>query len=151
MLNLHLILQTGLVACLFFVAPTAFAAETTKDKTVSTYATRQMSQRISRFMVGLNQLHPAWLNHPELMALHWVGLPSPAYRKFSTTLSPIENPQQAQVIVTQGGVLDDAVAGSKYVFSFKRVGAYWSLINVQESWRCHRTGHSELYQLKPCP
>lgn len=114
-----------------------------------------MQQRISRFMVGLEQLQPAWLQHPELMALHWVGLPAPAQRTVRTSCSPLENPQRCTVIVKQGGLLDDAVAASKTTLTFRAQSTGWMLIRVSEAWRCRRVPSTpekaEQYQLKPCP
>ncbi len=149
--------QVSLLAGLLFVLsgamalPTQAADSAPADKQTMPYASKQMQERMKRFMQSMNQLHPGWMNHPELMALHWVGLPAPAQRQIATTFAPLENPQQAQVIITQGGLLDDAVAGSKTVFSFRKQGMSWMLFNVQESWRCQRTGNTEIYQLKPCP
>lgn len=114
-----------------------------------------MQQRISRFMAGLEQLQPAWLQHPELMALHWVGLPAPAQRSLHTTCSPVENPQSCTVTVKQGGLLDDAIAGSKTTFTFQALATGWQLTHVTEAWRCQRalsiSEKAEQYQLKPCP
>lgn len=118
-------------------------------------ADENMQQRIERFMSGLEQLQPAWLNHPELMALHWVGLPAPAQRTIKMVCSPLENPQTCNVTVKQGGLLDDAVAGSKTRLTFQAQASGWRLTHVTEQWRCRRLPtaqeNAELYQLKPCP
>lgn len=114
-----------------------------------------MQQRIQRFMSGLEQLQPAWLNHPELMALHWVGLPAPAQRTVHMLCSPLENPQTCTVTVKQGGLLDDAISGSKTRLTFVTQGTGWRLTEVSEQWRCRRLPaaqeNAEQYQLKPCP
>lgn len=120
----------------------------------------QTQQRIDRFLAGLEQTHPAWLNHPELMALQWVGLPAPAHRQISARFTPLENPQSCEVIVIQSDLLDDAVAGSKTVFRFQALAGGWKLTEVHEAWKCRRfpvpanqvsDSNAELYQLNPCP
>lgn len=144
-----------LMGCLLCCLPVWAAVDVPPDPPLND----QMQHRITRFMAGVEQEHPAWLQYPELMALQWVGLPMPAQRMLKTLCSPVENPQVCQVVVKQGQLLDDAVLGSKTTLKFHRKGQGWVLDHVVERWRCRRLDlpasdeaeRPEVYQLKPCP
>lgn len=155
-LNLKHPTMLVLMGCLLWCLP-AFAQDSVPP---SPPLTAQMQHRIARFMAGLEQTHPAWLNHPELMALQWVGLPAPAHRQIATRFTPLENPQFAEVTALQSDLLDDAVSGSKTVFRFEMRAGTWALTEVYEFWKCRRlpmpanqvqNSNAELYQLSPCP
>jgi hypothetical protein len=145
-----------LMGCLFWCLPTVAQEAVPPDAPRN----NQIQHRMDRFMAGLEQTHPAWLNHPELMALQWVGLPAPAHRQITTRFTPLENPQFCEVTVIQSGLLDDAISGSKTVFRFAALAGGWNLTEVHEFWKCRRfpvpaaqvnDANADLYQLSPCP
>lgn len=109
-----------------------------------------MRQRIHNF----NQLaaqNPGWQMHPELLALYWVGLPSPPYRKIESQLEPLESPTRAVVTITEAQLLDDSLAGSRTRLFFSLQQQQWVLTKVEEAWKCRRGADTSSFVLHPCP
>jgi hypothetical protein len=110
-----------------------------------------VQKRIARFNQSLAQEPPAWRQEPMLLALLWAGPAAGSERSVTYRAEPAEAPLKAWVVVTEEGLLDDAVAGSRSHFSFQLKQGRWELIDVKETWRCRRGPRTTGYTPEFCP
>ncbi|HEY9841386.1 MAG: hypothetical protein ACAI44_07830 [Candidatus Sericytochromatia bacterium] len=112
-------------------------------------APEPMAQRLARF----NQLlaREPWRQEPVLIALLWVGPALGSDRSIVYKAGPGENPQKASVVITEDGLRDDSLAGSRVSFSFTRVRGQWALTAVSEAWKCRRGPNTKGYMPGVCP
>lgn len=55
-----------------------------------------------------------------------------------------ESPNQAMVTVTEGGLLDDSLAGYRYRFDISRQGEQWTITRAGRQFRCQQgRGHQD--------
>lgn len=108
-----------------------------------------IARRIARFNQLLKQQPPQG-NDPVLIALMWAGTPRGSgrtivYRGGEAT------PDTATVIITDENLPDDALAGQRRSFGFRRLAGVWTLVSVSESWKCRRGAQAGDYTPGICP
>lgn len=113
-------------------------------------ATEPVAQRIARFNQLLAQRLSQGLD-PVMIALFWAGSPKGGERTLTYRAGSSENPDTASVVISDEGLPDDSLIGSRLSFSFVRRQGRWTLTAVSEAWRCRRGSDTSSYITGVCP
>lgn len=110
-----------------------------------------LPQRMARFNQSLEQESPAWRQEPVLLALLWTGPARSSQRTISYQATPAENPTKATVTVTEDALPDDSIAATRTRLSFAMRQGRWTLVDVNETWRCRRGTAQKEFKSLICP
>ena len=111
---------------------------------------------VTEFNAFVQGTNPPWETSPLRSAVEFVyGGPPQEALPFKTTVTQEASPElstEAQVTITEEGLLDDAVSAVRFRLEFQREGeGTWRLTSAFKDQRCARGPQTEEFTVEPCP
>ncbi len=88
---------------------------------------------------------------PEQITLEVFGIEDPGEGNFTQTVTTVEQtPTMAIVSLTQTGLLDDSVEGTRYWMEFTAEAATWEMVWAGRQVRCYSNRGSQDWSIELC-